>query len=80
MKTNNEAIHLCPMCVSVEMEFIERIKSEKHYRLWRFKCPVCDHKEMYLMGGPDDGERTYQNRMAIKEQKAIQAINEYKEI
>ena len=75
-----EAIHLCPLCVSVEMEFVERIKSDKYYRLRRFKCPVCDHKEMYIMGGPNDAERSYQSRMAIKQQKFIQSINEYKEL
>ena len=77
--STGEAIHLCPICVSVEMKFIERIKSDKHYRLRRFKCPVCDHAEMYVMGGPDDGERSYQNRQKVKSEKIIQKINQYRD-
>jgi hypothetical protein len=68
-KTSNEAVHLCPICVCVEMDFMERLKTDKHIRIRRFKCSVCDHVEMYLMGGPDDGERTYQNRQSAKETK-----------
>ncbi len=78
MKNKGEAVHLCPMCVSVEMEFIERIKSDKYYRLRRFKCPVCDHKEMYIMGGPNDEERQYQARQSVKQRKSIESITEYK--
>lgn len=49
-----ESTHLCPICRVVEMQFTERIPSNNRKRLRRFQCPVCDHKEMYTCGGPDD--------------------------
>jgi len=55
-----EATHLCPICNVVEMVFVERIPSNQHKRLRRFKCPVCDHHEMYTCGGPDDKRREEQ--------------------
>jgi hypothetical protein len=58
-KTDKDNIHLCPSCNCVEMVFVERIASNKYYRLRRFKCPVCDHTEMYIMNGPNDKEKTY---------------------
>jgi|GEM_PF-6324310 len=77
--SKGEAIHLCPICVSVEMEFVERLKTDKHYRLRRFKCPVCDHSEMYIMGGPDDAERSYNQRKVVKEQKFREKRNQYRD-
>jgi len=77
--SKGEAIHLCPICISVEMQFMERIKSDKYYRLRRFKCPVCDHSEMYIMGGPDDAERSYNERQRIKERKFREVRNQYKD-
>lgn len=74
-----EATHLCPICVSVEMQFVERLKTDKSYRLRRFKCPVCEHSEMYIMGGPDDAERQYNQRAAIKEQKIKEQVNQYRD-
>lgn len=62
MKKVNEAVHLCPICHVVEMEFVERVESEKHFRIRRFKCPVCDHKEMYTCGGPDDKRRQQESK------------------
>lgn len=64
-----ETTHLCPQCNCVEMEFVERIESNKHFRMRRFKCPVCDHQEMYTCGGPDDAERAYNKRKAVKAEK-----------
>lgn len=61
-----EATHLCQICHVVEMEFVERIPSNQHKRLRRFKCPVCDHKEMYTCGGPDDKRREEQTKDAQK--------------
>lgn len=66
-------IHLCPICNVVEMQFVERIPSEKRFRLRRFKCPVCDHQEMYKSGGPDDQRR--QERT-----KDILRINKFREL
>jgi hypothetical protein len=66
---NDDGIHLCPICHVVEMEFVERIPSNHYYRLRRFKCPVCDHKEMYIMNGPNDKETEYQNRQQLKQEK-----------
>lgn len=77
--SKGEATHLCPICVSVEMQFVERLKTEKSYRLRRFKCPVCDHSEMYIMGGPDDAEYQYNKRQAIKEQKFREKRNQYRD-
>lgn len=57
MANNNERTHLCPHCNCVEMVFVERIVSDKTFRMRRFKCPVCDLTEMYTCGGPDDAER-----------------------
>lgn len=73
MSDKNEAIHLCPVCNCVEMQFVERIKREKFAtRLRRFKCPVCDLEEMYVMSGPNDGERQRERLEAVKVEKAIQ--------
>jgi len=68
----NEELHLCPVCNVVEMEFVERLESNNHMRMRRFKCPVCDHTEMYLMGGPMDDRRVDAQKDLIKKQKAYQ--------
>lgn len=73
MSDKNESIHLCPVCNCVEMQFVERIKREKFAtRLRRFKCPVCDLEEMYVMGGPNDGERQRERLEAVKLEKHTQ--------
>lgn len=72
MKDSKEAIHLCPICVCVEMEFLERIPNKTAMRTRRFKCPVCDHTEMYVMGGPHDARNQESKRDDIKTEKALQ--------
>lgn len=67
-----EAVHLCPICNVVEMQFVERIESTKHFRMRRFKCPVCDHQEMYTCGGPDDKGR----ELRAKDAKRINKFRE----
>lgn len=74
MKDLNEPIHLCPICTCIEMEFLERIPNKTSMRTRRFKCPVCDHVEMYLMSGPHDVSRQ-QDRLDIVK---IQKDREYK--
>lgn len=66
---NDDGIHLCPICHVVEMVFVERIPSDKFYRLRRFKCPVCDHAEMYIMNGPNDKQIEQDKRDRIKQDR-----------
>lgn len=35
----------------------------------RFKCPVCEHSEMYTCGGPDDLSRQQDARDEARMQK-----------
>lgn len=72
MTDKNESIHLCPACHCVEMQFMERLKRDKYAtRLRRFKCPVCDLEEMYVMGGPNDGERQREKREHAQHEKNV---------
>lgn len=73
MKDNKEPIHLCPLCNCVEMQFVERIERKKYApRLRRFKCPVCNHIEMYSCSGPDDLNRQRDRQETIKIQKDME--------
>lgn len=79
-KNKNEAVHLCPNCNCIEMEFLENVVSAVYFRVRRFKCPVCDLIEMYTMGGPNDSERVYRQRQSIKHNKILAELNnEYKQ-
>ena len=69
---NKEPIHLCPICTCIEMVFVERVPNKTPMRTRRFKCPVCDHVEMYLMSGPHDADRQQDRRDIAKAQKEYQ--------
>jgi hypothetical protein len=70
MKDQHEPIHLCPICHCVEMVFVERIARDKYKeRMRRFKCPVCDHQEMYVCSGPHDADRQRDALEIAKQQK-----------
>jgi hypothetical protein len=66
---DDDGIHLCPICHVVEMEFLERIPSKRFFRMRRFKCPVCEHTELYFMGGPNDKKTAQEKRDSIRKEK-----------
>jgi hypothetical protein len=72
MKDNKEPVHLCPICTCVEMVFIERVANRTEMRTRRFKCPVCEHVEMYVMSGPHDADRQFDRLEAAKIQKNLE--------
>jgi len=74
MKTYKEPIHLCPVCTCVEMEFLERVPNKTTMRTRRFKCPICDHTEMYLMSGPHDKDRQDDKKSFAAYKKKIEPI------
>lgn len=54
----------CPQCNEV-MELKEQIKSDKPYRIRRFRCDLCDHEETVFANGTRDYED--EPRRALKQ-------------
>lgn len=68
---------LCDIC-QAPMKFFERIKSNKSYRIRRFKCTICDYQRTIFC--EDRRDKVIEPKKAIKEINKIykqEEINRY---
>lgn len=56
----------CDICAA-PMVFVERVKSDKAYRISRFKCSICDYQRTVFCCDGRDG--------IIEPAKALKTIN-----
>lgn len=70
-----EKLYTCEIC-DAPMKFVERVKSNKPYRIRRFKCTICDfQKTIFADGHFDEIINPYSSVEQVKKQFKIEEEN-----